>query len=192
MFFRKNTPSKPLSEAELLAAYKSTGNLETLGALYEQYMEMVFAVAYKYLRNQEESQDAVMLIFEHLIVKLRTHEVENFRTWLHSVTRNHCLMTLRADKSKFLKNSELFLMENEEAEHPFDSEPFEVEKQMGNLDDCMAKLTLEQNKSITLFYMQEKCYQEVADITGYELNKVKSYIQNGKRNLKLCLEKTNG
>jgi RNA polymerase sigma factor (sigma-70 family) len=192
MFFKKNTPVKTISEAENLAAYRSTGNLETLGILYEPYMEMTFAICYKYFRNEEESKDAVMQIFEHLIVKLRSHEVENFRTWLHSVTRNYCLMTLRADKSKFEKNNELYFMENDTEEHPSDMEPLEIESKMGNLDECLDKLTMEQKTSVTLFYLQEKCYQEITDITGFEINKVKSYIQNGKRNLKLCLEKNNG
>jgi RNA polymerase sigma-70 factor (ECF subfamily) len=44
-----------------------------------------------------------------------------------------------------------------------------------------------------LFYLEQKCYKDIADLTGYDLNKVKSAIQNGKRNLKICMErKENG
>ncbi|MGL4630119.1 MAG: RNA polymerase sigma factor [Leadbetterella sp.] len=192
MFFKKKSPELNYTDVELLASYKVTGDLKTLGQLYERYMEMIFAISYKYLKNQEESQDAVMQIFEHLVVKLRTHDVENFRTWIHTVVRNYCFMILRADKSNLGKNNAYVFMENTDNQHPFEDVPFEIDKNEMHLDRCIEKLPLEQKTSIRLFYLQEKCYQEITDITGFELNKVKSYIQNGKRNLKICLEKKNG
>ena len=192
MFFRKSPSIENLSEAAMLASYKDSGNLETLGKLYEPYMEMVFAVAYKYLRDQEESKDAVMQIFEHLIVKLRSHTVENFRTWLYSVTRNHCLMQIRSQKGRNLEDSDLFFMENIIDSHLLGEDEFEIEEKMNGLGPCLETLNAEQKASVSLFYLQEKCYQEIVEITGFELTKVKSYIQNGKRNLKICLEKNNG
>lgn len=190
MFFKQFRKPKPTTDAEYLATYQATENLEILGELYERYMEMVFAICYKYLRDEEESKDAVMNIFEELVEKLRTHQVENFRNWLHSVTRNHCLMALRTAKFQFQEVSEENSMENEPFEHLSD-EPFELEQNLSKMEDCMETLSSEQKTSIQLFYLQEKCYQEITELTGFELNKVKSYIQNGKRNLKICIEKSN-
>lgn len=190
MFFKKFRKPKPTTDAEYLAAYRATENLELLGELYEPYMEMMFAVCYKYLRDEDESKDAVMNIFEELVEKLRTHQVDNFRSWLHSVARNHCLMALRANKFEFQGISETDSMENEPSEHLSD-ERFELEENLAKMGDCLETLSAEQKTSIELFYLQEKCYQEVAELTGFELNKVKSYIQNGKRNLKICIEKSN-
>lgn len=116
MFFRKSSKSKPQTDAEYLAKYRALGNLEDLGFLYEKYMEMVFAVCYKYLGNEEESKDAVMQIFEHLVVKLKSQEVENFRSWLHSVSKNHCLKMLRSEKSKKSKISSFEIMETDQDE----------------------------------------------------------------------------
>lgn len=187
MFFKRRTKAHPKSEAELLAQYKATESLETLGNLYEPYMDLVFAICYKYLRDEEESKDAVMQIFEHLIEKLKTQNIENFRNWLHSVTRNHCLMILRSAKSKKFEGE---IVELSTDEHQL-YEVFEIDKNLTKLDDCLEKLSDEQKASIKLFYYQEKCYQEIVELTGYELNKVKSYIQNGKRNLKNCVENNN-
>lgn len=190
MFFKRFRKPKPTTDADYLAAYQATGNLELLGELYERYMEMVFAVCFKYLRDEEESKDAVMQIFEELVVKLRSHSVDNFRSWLHSVARNYCLMHLRSSRLQtegvdfFEDNS----VENEPFEHPSD-EPFELEQNLSKMTDCLETLSNEQKISIQLFYLEEKCYKEITDLTGYELNKVKSYIQNGKRNLKICMEK---
>ncbi len=192
MFFKNLRKSKPTTDAEYLAAYRTTGNLEILGQLYEPYMEMVFAICYKYLRDEAESKDAVMNIFEELVEKLRQHTIENFRSWLHSVARNHCLMAIRAEKYQFQEISEENFVENEPFEHQFDDEHFELDQNLSKMTDCLETLSVEQKTSISLFYLQEKCCQEITEMTGFELNKVKSYIQNGKRNLKICIEKSNG
>lgn len=192
MFFKRFSKPKPTTDADYLAAYQATENLELLGELYERYMEMVFAVCFKYLRDEDESKDAVMQIFEELVVKLRSHSVDNFRSWLHSVARNHCLMHLRSNRLQtegvdfFEDNS----VENEPFEHQSD-EPFELEQNLSKMEHCLETLSTEQKTSVELFYLKEKCYQEITELTGYELNKVKSYIQNGKRNLKICIEKSN-
>jgi RNA polymerase sigma factor (sigma-70 family) len=190
MFFKRFSKPKPTTDAEYLAAYQATGNLELLGELYERYMEMVFAVCFKYLRDEDESKDAVMQIFEELVVKLRSHSVDNFRNWLHSVARNHCLMYLRSNRlqTEGVDYFEDGSVENEPFEHQSD-EPFELERNLSKMTDCLETLSDEQKTSIQLFYLEEKCYKEITDLTGYDLNKVKSYIQNGKRNLKICIEK---
>lgn len=190
MFFKRFSKPKPTTDAEYLAAYQATGNLELLGELYERYMEMVFAVCFKYLQDEDESKDAVMQIFEELVIKLRNHSVENFRSWLHSVARNHCLMHLRSNRLQ-TEGVDFFedrSVENEAFEHQSD-EPFELEQNLSKMTDCLETLSDEQKTSIRLFYLEEKCYKEITDLTGYDLNKVKSYIQNGKRNLKICIEK---
>lgn len=189
MFFKRFKKAKPTTDAEYLAEYRRSGDLGILGELYERQMEMVFAVCYKYLRDEEESKDAVMQIFEELIEKLKSHQIDNFRNWLHSVAKNHCLMLLRANRTQNedFQNFEENSMEINAISHQSD-EIFELEENLSKMEECLETLSAEQKTSIELFYLQEKCYQEVAEITGFELNKVKSYIQNGKRNLKLCIE----
>ncbi|HEY0653572.1 MAG TPA: sigma factor-like helix-turn-helix DNA-binding protein, partial [Chryseosolibacter sp.] len=65
----------------------------------------------------------------------------------------------------------------------------EIESNLRKLEGCIETLPEEQRQCVKLFYLQKKCYKEITELTGFELNKVKSYIQNGKRNLKICMEK---
>ena len=188
MRFIKNSPGNSTTkEQDLLAEYRRTGDLELLGKLYEQYMPLVFGLCLKYFRDEEQSKDAVMQIFEELVKKLMVHEVANFKSWLYTLTRNHCLMLIRSSsKHEMLSIDEKF-MENEAFVH-LNLED-DTEEKLSIMAKCIDDLPSEQKVSINLFYMEQKCYKEVADMTGFDLNKVKSYIQNGKRNLKICIEK---
>ncbi|MEI7582721.1 sigma-70 family RNA polymerase sigma factor [Runella sp.] len=190
LFRRKTT----LTDTEYLSEYRRTGDLTSLGELYERHMDMVFAVCFKYLRDDEEAKDAVMQVFEQLISDLKTHEVQNFKSWLHSVARNYCLMQLRL---KRVTVGDEGIFENEAYENfvaePPEKEDWELDNQLSDLGDCLQILAQEQRRSVELFYFQQLCYQQIAEQTGFAINKVKSYLQNGKRNLKLCMEgKQNG
>lgn len=179
---------EPGSEVERLADYRRYGDVAMLGALYEPYMDMVFGVCFKYLRDEEESKDAVMQIFEKLVTDLKQHEVSNFKSWLHSVARNHCLMKLRT-ASVTIGHEQADDREHEwPIETVTDEDVFTLEGQLHAMDECLQKLASEQRISIELFYIQDKCYRDIAGETGFEIGKVKSYIQNGKRKLKICIE----
>lgn len=188
MKFIKNTAKiNQNDDSELIAAYQKSGDLEALGTLYNKYMHLVFGVCFNYFKDEEQSKDAVMQIFEELVLKLKMHQVQNFKSWLHVLTRNHCLMALRKSAKNPTVALEDNFVENEDFVH-LDIEDAK-ETQLSVMEKCMETLSEEQRKSVELFYLQEKCYKEVADITGYDMLKVKSYIQNGKRNLKICIEK---
>jgi RNA polymerase sigma factor (sigma-70 family) len=186
--FIKNTAGNTQQDdAKLIAEYKNTGDLDALGTLYNKYMHLVFGVCLNYFKDEEQSKDAVMQIFEELVTKLKVHEVQNFKSWLHVLTRNHCLMALRKSAKQNNVSIDDTFVENSEFVH-LDIDNTK-ETQLTIMEKCMETLPEEQRKSVDLFYLQEKCYKEVADITGYDMLKVKSYIQNGKRNLKICIEK---
>jgi RNA polymerase sigma-70 factor (ECF subfamily) len=182
------TRPKNLQEADddkLLSNYRETGDLSVLGRLYEKQMPLIYGVCLKYLKDEELAKDAVMGIFEELVAKARQHDIKQFRSWLYVVSRNYCLMQLRSGKKMEMVNLDDF-MEFSPVLHPDDNNR---EAAMKALELCMDKLPKNQKESINLFYMNEKCYKEITEITGFTLNEVKSYIQNGKRNLKICLEK---
>lgn len=186
-FIKNTTKINEQDDTSLIAAYKQSGELEVLGTLYNKYMHLVFGVCFNYFKDEELSKDAVMQIFEELVTKLKIHEVQNFKSWLHVLTRNHCLMALR----KSAKNPTVAMEDNFVESGGFVHLDIEdtKENQLTLMEKCMETLSEEQRKSVDLFYLQEMCYKEVADLTGYEMLKVKSYIQNGKRNLKICIEK---
>ena len=181
------------SDEELLETFRKGGDLEVLGELYSRYMHLVYGVCLKYLKDREDSMDAVMQIFEKLIIEIPRQEIRTFRSWLHVVTKNFCLMKLRSDKSEDGKlqnwiNDSLFFMETVPDLHPIDEESPDINKA---LKDCIEKLKDEQKTCITLFYFENRSYTEIAADLGIDEKKVKSYLQNGKRNLKICLEEKN-
>ncbi|MCK5135708.1 MAG: sigma-70 family RNA polymerase sigma factor [Bacteroidales bacterium] len=180
------------SDGELLGKFQHSGNLDLLGELYSRYMHLVYGVSLKYLGDRDDAQDAVMQIFEKLITDLPRHKVQNFKNWLYVLTKNHCLMEIRSRKSaenrlEGLKIEQEFMESGEEL-HPIDREDSSIEDA---LKECIEHLKAEQKQCIELFYYQKLCYQEIADSLKMEEKKVKSYLQNGKRNLKICLEGKN-
>lgn len=170
----------------MAARYKTTGNLAVLGDLYNRYMQLLYGVCLKYLQQPEEAQDAVMAIFEELVVKLKQHEVDNVKSWLYTVAKNHCLMKLRKDKrSPMVKMPEAFV-QSDDGGHLEDV--LNREKNLQQLEACLEQLAGKQRQAVALFYLQGKCYNEISAETGMEWKAVRSFIQNGRRNLKLCME----
>jgi RNA polymerase sigma factor (sigma-70 family) len=185
-FFFKPIKTDDAANDTLLNNYRKNGDLVVLGKLYENFMPLVYGVCLKYLKDEEPAKDAVMGIFEELVTKVRQHDIKQFRSWLYVLSRNYCLMQLRRDKKMELVNLDE-VVEFTSFLHPDDNNR---EEAMAALEKCMDKLPVTQKQSISLFYLKEKCYKEIVELTGFSLNEVKSYIQNGKRNLKICLDKS--
>jgi RNA polymerase sigma-70 factor (ECF subfamily) len=185
--FRRTNP--PTDEAALLRQYRQTGDLAVLGRVYEPYLELVFAVCYQHLRDEDEAKDTTMQVFEKLVTELRRHEVTNFRSWLHSVARNECLMLLRRRRTapETRDDFDEDRVESAALAHP-GNEEFSLENHLAHLDGCLETLVESQRTTVRLFFYEEKSYREISDLTGFGLNDVKSFLQNGKRNLKKCLE----
>ncbi len=181
-----------LSDKELITEYKHTKNNVFVGILYKRYSHLVLGLSFKYLKDEDEAKDAVMQIFEKLLVDLLKFNIEYFKSWLYSFSKNHCLMILRTKQSKLKKEINLQVhadsfMETETNSHPNRAEEKEVQYSL--LEQAIEELNEDQRKCIKLFYLKEWSYNEIANETGYSLNEVKSFIQNGKRNLKIKLEK---
>jgi RNA polymerase sigma factor (sigma-70 family) len=185
-FFNRSKNLKDADDNELLRTYRETGDLSVLGRLYEKQMPLVYGVCLKYLQDEELAKDAVMGIFEALVTKAKQHDIKQFQSWLYVVSRNYCLMELRSGKKAEMISLDGLMEFSPFLHHTEDNR----EVVMKTLEDCMEKLPKNQRQSIDLFYLGEKCYKEIADVMGFSLNEVKSYIQNGKRNLKICMEKS--
>ncbi len=175
-------------DGELIVSYKKSGDIAVLGQLYSRYTSLVFGVCLKYLKDRDDAKDAVMQVFEKLVAGLRQHDVSNFRSWLYVTARNHCLMQLRAKKGRFVEEIDSERMESELILHP--GEEPELELNLSKLERCIEKLSDDQQQCVRLFFLEEKCYRDITVATGYNLNQVKSYIQNGKRNLRICMEQS--
>jgi len=177
--------SSDLSDQELVHAYQQDGDMEVLSMLYQRYMELIYGVCLKYFEDPEDAKDAVINIYEELIVKVKKHQIDFFRAWLYQLAKNHCLMQLRKKKQHFEKISD---NDVQYASISHLDEVKQKETQLELMQSCIDELGDEQQLSVKLFYLQNKCYKEIAEHTDTEIGKVKSFIQNGRRNLKICME----
>jgi RNA polymerase sigma-70 factor (ECF subfamily) len=178
------------SDNDLITAYCKGNDNVFLGILYKRYAHLVLGLCIKYLKNEEEARDMVMNIFEKLSTDLKKHKIEFFKSWLYTYSKNFCLMELRKKQSKLKKDIELqenamLFMDSTGELHPNSAN--EKENTILQLEMALKELNKEQKLCLELFYYKNKSYNEIVDITGFSANEVKSYIQNGKRNLKLRL-----
>lgn len=187
---REKHPEK--TDEDLLLLFQQSGSLDVLGELYSRHMHLVYGVAVKYLGDRDDARDATMQIFEKLVSDLPGQEIRQFKSWLYVLTKNHCLMEIRSKKSSDRRlegfKTEQEFMESEQVLHPIDREDKSIEQA---LKECIDKLKAEQRQCIELFYYKKMCYREISGSLGMAEKKVKSLLQNGKRNLKICLESKN-
>jgi RNA polymerase sigma factor (sigma-70 family) len=184
--FLKDIKNSAATDQELVLLYKQDEDIRVLAELYQRYMDLLYAVCLKYLKDPESAKDAVMAIFEELIPKLLKHEVIHFKGWIYMVTKNFCLMQLRSQKLMPMVNDPDIM---QLTEHLHLNGVFEKEEHLDQLTKCIDTLSPDQKQTVQLFYLQEKCYKEIAGITQTDWNKVRSLIQNARRNLKNCMEK---
>ena len=190
--FLKNIPPHPgtpdpADDQVLITAYKQTQDLKVLAQLYQSYLDLLYGVCLKYLGEPETAKDAVMDLFEELAQKLLRHEVTHFKGWLYTLAKNHCLMKLRSSNRTRIQSFDPESMQTAEDLHLKDK--VEQEEQFDRLSGCIEGLPADQRTVIRLFYIENKSYKEIETATGMEWNKVRSFIQNGRRNLKLCLQR---
>lgn len=174
-----------LTDQQLLQAFYETGNKRLLGILLQRYTLLLLGVCMKYLKNEEAAKDAVQQIFLKVIGELKRYKVQYFKSWLYMIAKNHCLMQLR-NKNHIVTDAEINFNADEETVF---QKHLEKEKLLSLLEVSLEQLNDEQRRCITLFYLDKKSYQQISAETSFSLQQVKSFIQNGKRNLKLLVEK---
>ncbi len=194
MWLIRNKDKSTLGDDELILTYRNKDDKEAVGVLFNRYSHLVFGVCMKYLKDPEDARDAVSQIFEKLHIDLKKHDVKKFSFWIHRVAQNFCLMQLRSkqaaqNKAERFTKDEMVLMENNDDIHH--TAAYQKEAELTLLEEAIKSLNEEQRVCVELFYLKEKCYNDISDLTGYDFKQVKSFIQNGKRNLKIYMENKN-
>ena len=174
-----------ISESELIRQYQESGDQEILGQLFLPYMELLYGVCLKYLKNVNKAQDAVMDVYEHVSKKLKTHDVKAFRPWLYVVTKNHCMEKMRKQQRDMQKKKVAHDVYLETVYHPDDEDKEGRHKRM---EICMDQLNEEQKACIEAFYYKSMTYEQIAETSSLKWSTVRSHIQNGRRNLKKCID----
>jgi RNA polymerase sigma factor (sigma-70 family) len=177
-----------ISDQELLEKFYADHDNEWLGILLQRYTLLLLGVCMKYLKNEEEAKDSVQQVFLKVIQELHKYKVEYFKSWLYMVAKNHCLMKLRDRQGKI--PAELTERLTATPEEESDRQALvQNDRTLDLVEAGLKELNKEQQQCVTLFYLQKKSYQEISEETGYSMLQVISYIQNGKRNLKIWIEK---
>ncbi|MFM2339175.1 MAG: hypothetical protein RL115_2368 [Bacteroidota bacterium] len=184
----KPQPYQHITDQELLEKFYADHNNEWLGVLLQRYTLLLLGVCMKYLKNEEEAKDSVQQIFLKVIQELQKYKVAYFKSWLYMVAKNHCLMRLRDKPSKITTalTDSLSSTPDEETDK---QTLLQNDHTLSLMAAALKELSNEQAQCVTLFYLNKKSYQQISNETGFSPLQVKSYIQNGKRNLKIIIEK---
>lgn len=177
-----------ITDEQLLNNFYNDRNNHWLGILLERYTLLLYGVSMKYLKDEDEAKDAVQQVFLKAITELHRYPVQYFKSWLYMVAKNHCLMRIRQKQGKLSANvpDEQIADINDPLEK---HQHVEKDQKLQLMSESLDELSREQKQCVTLFYLEKKSYQQISEESGYTVMQVKSYIQNGKRNLKLLLEK---
>lgn len=184
-FFKRNSYNS-YSDEEIISLYLKNKESKIIDELYKRYSHLVFGVCLKYLKQKENAEDTTLEIFYHLGKKIEKHTIQNFKSWLFTITKNTCLMQLRK------KNPQYIEIENTHVSEDYDDsiKSKEInELKLNLLEEALVELSIDQHFCIKAFYLEKKSYDEIVKNSNYSLNEVKSFIQNGKRNLKIILTK---
>lgn len=183
--FKKRQEQTP--DQALIQAFKEKGDLQIFAVLFERYVELLYGVCLKYLKNEAEAEEMVMALFEIVADKVLHHKIDQFKNWLYVVTKNQCLQHLRKKSNIIFEQLPEASMQFVDEWHPFNQD---MEILEGFLEPCLNLLPDKQRLCLELFYLNDHSYKEIAEQQGETVDKIRSYIQNGKRNLKICIEKS--
>lgn len=186
--YRWQNKNPEWSDERLITAYISTENAAYVGELFYRYSDMIFGLCLKHLKNVQESEDASYELFELLISKLKTQQIMIFKPWLYRTASNFCIDKLRKSKTNTIISLD-DRFENARDSMDISVDISEREALLAKIDHCLKQLNDDQKVCIDLFYFQEKSYQDIAQQLNISWSTTRSYIQNGKRNLKICMEK---
>jgi RNA polymerase sigma factor (sigma-70 family) len=185
MFFNRNSYNS-YSDEEIISLYLKNKESKIIDELYKRYSHLVFGVCLKYLKQKENAEDTTLEIFYQLGNKIEKQTIQNFKSWLFIITKNTCLMQLRKKNPQFIEidNAQV----SEDYGDSLRSKEIN-ELKLNLLEEALVELNTDQHFCIRAFYLEKKSYDEIVKDSNYSLNEVKSFIQNGKRNLKIILTK---
>lgn len=184
-FFGKKTLND--SDEDLLVLYTQTNSSDYFGELYNRYIPLIYGLCLKHLQSIEKAEEAILELFKILLPKVSDYEIKDFKTWIYRVAKNHCLQIVGKEKQHILVDLDTSVWAEDNILHLLEGNG--PRDEIAALNHCIQKLPVQQKICIPLFFKEEMSYEDIAEQTGYLLKTVKSQIQNGKRNLKTCIEK---
>ena len=179
------------SDDELLSRYRSTKDQKWITQLFGRYVQLIYGVCLRYTPDVREAEDFTMEIYQKVSDKALTHQIKAFKSWVYVVSKHHCLEQIRKVTGRRIESFDPDFMQLRAELHPMDdmTDKLALEDKYDRMEYCLKQLNELQKKSIDLFYYQNKSYSEIAKIIEDEVSQVRSYLQNGRRNIKKCVER---
>lgn len=177
------------SDDELVKSYQKSGDVARIAVLFDRYADVISLICLNYLKNKQDAEDSFMDLFEQVCQDLKKTEVTHFSAWMNAVVRHHCLKVKRQREKWTTTGVEEHAEDTWKEEFSFHEE--NAPNSSRAIENAMLTLKPDQAKCIHLFYTEQKSYKEISEMLDLDMNTVKSHIQNGKRKLKIELEKQN-
>ena len=182
------------SDKELLSKYRDTKDQKWLSQLFGRYVQLIYGVCLRYTPDVREAEDFTMEIYQKVADKALTHQIKSFKSWVYVVSKHHCLEHIRKITGRRIESFDPNFMQMQSEFHPIDEmeDKMVMEAKFEVMEHCLKKLNDLQKLSIELFYYKNKSYVEIANLIEDEVSQVRSYLQNGRRNIKKCIERNPG
>jgi RNA polymerase sigma-70 factor (ECF subfamily) len=174
---------KSLNDEQLIGVYREKQWSACIDELYSRYGHLVYGVQLKYTKQTMDAEDLTMECFAKLPTLILKHDIAFFKGWLYTVARNLALAFLRKNKT-----NQTTQLDEQLTSLPDEEPAIDIEGQLNLLEWAIPQLKPHQKTCIVLFYKEQLSYEQIMTQTGYSFNEVKSYVQNGKRKLKLLME----
>lgn len=169
-----------------IRAYFQSGDSEYWGRIFEKYKKRIFLRCLTLLQDNEDASDLTSETFIKAHENIQKYDMKRpFFPWLQQIATNLCIDLLRR------KTIIQFTQTDEKIEfHSAEDVTKKVEnRELGDtILKALKSLKNHQKRCFCLFYIHRKSYKEIAELTGYSYNDVRSYIQNGKRKFKLVMQ----
>ncbi len=188
-FRERKTALKTYDDYELVKQ-SIEGNQDAFTELINKYKNLVYSVVLRMVNDSEEANDLAQEVFIKVYKNLDKYQPEyKFSTWIIRITTNHVIDYRRRKKQETVNIDDLVYEPSDDTTP--EQEYVRKETQKG-LASAIANLPDIYKIPIVLYHQQGLRYQEISDILGEPLTKIKNRIFRGRKMLRESLEEKAG
>jgi RNA polymerase sigma factor (sigma-70 family) len=164
------------SDLDLIESVKG-GDLRSFGQLVDRHKARAMTLAVRMLKSAEEAEEAVQDAFVRAYQSLPAFEGRSsFSTWFYRIVFNVCSTALRKKRPVDLRSLEArtddgFPEPEDQGAGP--DTVVESEELKDIISEAIDALPPNYAGIVSLFFLQERSYEEIVDITGLPLGTVK-------------------
>ncbi len=169
------------ADADVHARLHAKQYREALSLLLPRYRDKVFRLCFSMLRDRALAEDVTQEIFLKVWRALPGYGAQaSLSTWIYAISRNTCLSELRRRKPT---------VSIDQDEESYDSEvaalsaPEQDDSATVSVSQVLDQLPERYRQAVTLFYMEDKSYEQTAQSLGLPLGTVKALLHRARKRL---------